>query len=183
MSGAPTCARAYAGQSQGKFIAGKRLWDDRAVASQDALNLARQALKLDDNNPVALRYLGGALTNLGRIDEVIEVLQPTVIIVPSYATAYSGLAFALAFNGDFDKALESEATTARLRPRDPAMSVCMMSKSVALYQKDDYEAAETVARESLEMADTVEKVRDDGPGSERCPSHAKSTGTVEIPPR
>lgn len=71
--------------------------------------------------------------------------------MPYTSTAYSQLAFALDFIGEFDDAITAEETTERLRPGDRTLNVCMMSKAIAKYQTGAYETAEQVCRESLAL--------------------------------
>jgi TolB-like protein len=148
-------ARAYAGQAQGKYNAGLRSWEERTSAYQGAKSAAQAALDIDDKNPVAMRYFGGALANLGKLDEALEPLRKSVTLYPSYATAYSALAFLLNLLGRFEEAIESEATTARLRPRDPGMHICMLSRSIAKYFQSDFAEAENVARRSIAINDSM----------------------------
>ena len=98
-----------------------------------------------------MRYWGGALSQLGRLEESFRPLRESIAVCPSYATAYSALAWALVLNGQFQDALTAEETTERLRPRDPSVHVCMMSRAVAKYALGDYVDAEAVSRQSINI--------------------------------
>jgi TolB-like protein/class 3 adenylate cyclase/Flp pilus assembly protein TadD len=149
----PQFGRAHAGVAQGKYNAALHAWEERAAALETAVQRARTALDLDDRDPRGLRYFGGASVALGRHDEGLQALRRAIAVQPSYATAYSALAFGLALVGEFEEAVTAEATTSRLRPGDRAMNVCMMSKSIATYEMGDYETAEQVSRRSLDLSD------------------------------
>lgn len=146
-------ARAYAGMAQGKYMAGLRLWEDRRGALEKAVEFGAAALDIDERDPRALRYLGGAKATLGQYAEGIEALRHAIALHPSYATAYSALALALVLVGNFEAAIQAEATTTRLRPGDRALYMCMMSRAVAKYELGDYDTAAQVCRESLELND------------------------------
>jgi hypothetical protein len=51
--------------------------------------------------------------------------------------------------GNFSDAKPAADETIRLRPHDPILHRCIMSKSIADYQTGHYESAEFVARDSL----------------------------------
>ena len=147
----PRYAPAYAGIAQGKYMAGIRLWEERQGAFEEAIRMGRAALDLDERNPRALRYFGGSLTLMRQYDEGLQALRRAITIYPSYATAYSALAFGLGFVGDFKDAVAAEETTERLRPGDRSIHICKMSKVIATYELEDYETAERVCRESLSL--------------------------------
>jgi len=149
----PRYARAYAGMTQGKYTAGARLWENRQAAMEEAVQHGRTALNLDGRDPRALRFFGGAHVSLGQLEEGILALRRAISIHPSYATAYSALAFALDFAGEFEDAVVAEETTERLRPGDRKLHVCMISKAIATYELKDYETAASVCRASLRLND------------------------------
>lgn len=131
-----------------------RLWEDAHAAFEKARDFSLVALDLDQRDPRALRYFGDANIELARYDEGLEALRRAITVQPSYATAYSGLAFGLNMVGEFKGALAAYATTERLRPGDRSLHTCMMSKAIASYATGDYETTENVSRESIRLTDT-----------------------------
>lgn len=116
---------------------------------EDSRDTAAHALELDPLDPRALRYYAGASCFLGDQDTALDAISRSIELCPSYASAYSGLAFVHDFKGNFSDAKPAADETMRLRPHDPGLYRCIMSKAIADYQTGEYERAERVARDSL----------------------------------
>lgn len=116
---------------------------------EDSRQTALQALSIDPREPRALRYLAGALSMLGDQEGARQAFQRSIELCPSYATAYSGLAFSHDFLGQFAEAQTAADQTMLLRPHDPILCKCVISKSIADYQTGDYERAERIAQNSI----------------------------------
>jgi TolB-like protein/DNA-binding SARP family transcriptional activator/Flp pilus assembly protein TadD len=115
----------------------------------DAKQIAVQALRIDPREPRALRYLGAAESMLGDQEAALHALEQAIELCPSFATAYSGLAFVHDFRGDFEAAKPAADETIRLRPHDPVLHRCVIARSIADYQTGDYREAERIARNSI----------------------------------
>lgn len=115
---------------------------------------AEQALALDPWDPRALRQIGGANSFLGECDAAYAAISKAIEICPSYANAYSGLAFIHDWRGEFAAARPACDETIRLRPHDPVLHKCILSKSIADYATGNVESAERIARDSLRTNDT-----------------------------
>ena len=151
----PTYAEALTGLAYLKFRdAHSNLMDNFDARMEDCRATAAQALELDPRNPRALRFLAGANSSLGNHDIALESASRAVELCPSYAQGYSGLAFVHDFIGNFSDAIPAADETIRLRPHDPVLHRCIMSKSIADYQTAQYERAERVARDSLRTNDS-----------------------------
>lgn len=120
---------------------------------EDCRRTAAHALDLDPRNPRAMRILSGADSTFGNHDVALATIQHAVELCPSYAQGFSGLAFAHDFKGSFSEAIPAADETIRLRPHDPVLHRCIMSKSIAAYQIAHYEGAERVARDSIRTND------------------------------
>ncbi len=129
------------------------LTDNFVGRMEDCRTTATQALELDPRDPRALRFYSGACYYLGQHDAAMTAAERSVELCPSYATGHSGLAFAHNFAGSFADAKPAADETIRLRPYDPLLHRCIMSKSLADYQTGDYERSERVTRESLRVND------------------------------
>jgi adenylate cyclase len=116
---------------------------------EDVRATALQALDIEPREPRALRYLGGALSLLRDQEGALRAIERSIELCPSFATAYSGLAFVHDLRGEFEAARPAADETIRLRPHDPVLHRCIMSKSIADYQMGAYEEAAHIARNSL----------------------------------
>ena len=150
-------ARAYAGISQAKYAAGNSFWEPREAALHEALEYGALALECDPKDPRALRYHGGTNIALGKLDEGMATVRRAIAAQPSYATAYSVLAFGLSMNGNFEDAIQSVETTKRLRPGDRALHKCIMSAAISEYELGNYIGAAEVCEQSEQMSDTFWK--------------------------
>ena len=151
----PTYAEALTGLAYLKLRnAHSNLINNFDVGMEDCRATAAQALELDPRNPRALRMFAGANSFLGNHDIALESASRAVELCPSYAQGYSGLAFVHDFMGNFSDAIPAADETIRLRPHDPVLHRCIMSKSIADYQTSQYEHAELVARDSLRTNDS-----------------------------
>jgi DNA-binding SARP family transcriptional activator len=151
----PTYAEAIAGLAYLKYRdAHTNFMDNYRDRLEDCRDTAANALELDPRSPRALRYFAGANSFLGNHDIALESINRAIELCPSYATAYSGLAFVHDFAGNFSDAKPAVDETIRLRPHDPVLHRCIMSKSIAEYQTAQYESAERVARDSLRTNDS-----------------------------
>jgi DNA-binding SARP family transcriptional activator/tetratricopeptide (TPR) repeat protein len=151
----PTYAGALAGLAYLKYRdAHANFMDNFSQRIEDCRVTAEQALRLDPQNPRALRFLAGANSALENHDIALQSIKRAVELCPSYAQAYSGLAFVQDFIGNFSDAKPAADETIRLRPYDPVLHKCIMSKSIADYQTGEYERAEFVARDSLRTNDS-----------------------------
>ena len=116
---------------------------------EDCRDTTARALELDPREPRALRYYGGASCFLGDQDTAFDAVTRSIELCPSYASAYSGLAFVHDFKGNFAEAAPAVDETIRLRPHDPVLYKCIMAKAIAHYQTGQYERAERITKDSL----------------------------------
>jgi adenylate cyclase len=150
----PTYAEAVSGLAYLKFRdAHANLLNDFLGRMEDCRRTAAQALELDPRNPRAMRILSGADSTFGNHDVALATIKRAVELCPSYAQGFSGLAFAHDFKGSFSEAIPAADETIRLRPHDPVLHRCIMSKSIAAYQIGLYEGAERIARDSIRTND------------------------------
>jgi len=104
--------------------------------------LAEQALGMDPRHPVALRFLSGALSALGRQPEALAAARRALDLCPSYATAYSALAFVHDYLGDFDEArtaadaagADAVEAMERIRASQPGITLETMIERVPFTQ-------------------------------------------------
>ncbi len=123
-------------------------------ALEESRATAAEALELDPRDPRALKHYGGASCFLGDQDTALAAVSQSIALCPNYASAYSGLAFVHDFKGNFSEAASAADKTIRLRPHDPALHKCVISKAIAHYQTGEYERAERIAKDSLRTNNT-----------------------------
>jgi hypothetical protein len=80
-----------------------------------ALELYDQGLKVNPNNAMTLTNKAGALYNLGRLQESIEILKKAIQIDPTYALAVHNLGVTYAAMGN---RIDAEAMYEQLKPLD-----------------------------------------------------------------
>ena len=97
--------------------------EDYEVALNEAAIHAKEANRLDDQNPFAFYTYGRVCAFQKRHQEAEMALNKAIALNPSYALAYHGLAQALLMdeNADFEKALIKVRKAIELSPRDPLM--------------------------------------------------------------
>jgi adenylate cyclase len=111
-----------------------------------ALTAAKNALAVDDKDPVAYFALGRVYSMHGKHDASVAELETAISLNPSFAMAYHGLGSALMLSGRLEEAAEALDNAMRLSPRDPVSwgTLCYRSMTCTLLQQ--YEAAAEWAR-------------------------------------
>lgn len=95
---------------------------DRDNEIPEGIRLARLAVALGQNDPVALTRGGHALAHLtGDVDGGIALLDRALVLDPNLAAAWFLSGFLRALNGEYDRALEQLSWAMRLSPADREM--------------------------------------------------------------
>jgi tetratricopeptide (TPR) repeat protein len=81
-----------------------------------AVELMKQAVNLNRNNPFYFSNLGVALKNQGRLDEAIAAYRQAIDLKRDYAEAHSNLGTALRSQGKLDEAVASFRVAVELNP-------------------------------------------------------------------
>ncbi len=82
---------------------------------------ARQALRIDNKDPVAHFAIGRIYMMNGDHDASIAALQTAIEINPSFSQAYHGLCMVQMLAGEFDASRAAARQAERLSPRDPLL--------------------------------------------------------------
>ena len=136
----PQFSLAYSHLSRNHAIAYANGWGESAEDSlQQAVELGRRALELDDSNPHAYFAVGAAEFWSKRLDRALDVARQCVGEFPNFSEGYGILAIALIYSGEPNEALECIDKTMRLDPyyRD----IYLHLKGLAYFQLGDYERA------------------------------------------
>ncbi len=146
----PAFAAVYAFESYSHYLDAMLGFSKTPEESLDAsLVAARNALSLDDKDPVAYFALGRVYILRGQHDDSVGALARALELSPSLAQAHHGLGFALVLSGRLEEAVEALETAVRLSPRDPILWGTMCFLSVAYNLLEKYEAAVEWGRKAV----------------------------------
>ena len=95
---------------------------DRATEMPEGIRLAHLAVRLGQNDPVALTRGGHALAHLtGDLDGGIALLDRALVLDPNLAAAWYLSGFLRALKGEYNRAVEQLLWAMRLSPVDREM--------------------------------------------------------------
>jgi adenylate cyclase len=113
-----------------------------------ALAEARAAVAADEWDAFGHEVLGRILLLHGEHDASIAAHETSLALNPNYANAHYGLAFALCFIGQPERAISELDEAQRLSPHDPLIWAFMTIKSFALTLLHRYDEALACAKKS-----------------------------------
>jgi TolB-like protein/Flp pilus assembly protein TadD len=143
----PTFARAYAGLSFTHWQSAFQGWEDRELESGRALDVAGQALMVDDRDPAAHWSMGRALWLRGRHEESVAGLRQAVDLSPNFAMGHYALSFVQSQAGDPLAAIAASDHSRLLSPFDPLLFGMLGARAMALVRLGRYdEAAQWAAK-------------------------------------
>ena len=145
-------ARAYSSMASTKFWAAQMGWaQDPQATLEAALEFARKAITLDDEDARGHFHVAQALLWLRRHDDAIAQARRAIALNPSLVQAHAVLGYALDCIGEFEEALSTVTNSLRLRPYDQTIVRCIPAISIAHYQLGAYDAAHEVAQRVVGM--------------------------------
>ncbi len=146
----PGFATAYAFESYAHYLDVILGYAEAPGESLEAASTAaKQALALDDKDPVAYFALGRVYMLQGKHDASIAELETSLALSPSFAQAHHGLGAALMLSGRLEEAAEALDKAIRLSPRDPVLWGTMSFRSMTCNLLQQYEAATEWARRAI----------------------------------
>jgi len=147
----PSFAPAYA---YGSYVQYPRVimgWSEDTEQCLDAgMTLAKQALALDDKDPVAYFAAGRIYMMRGRHDDSTAALNTAIELKRSFEQAYHGLGLALTLAGRLEEAKEACIMSERLSPRDPINWASTIVHALACVLSRDYEEAAHWAHKTIQ---------------------------------
>jgi adenylate cyclase len=146
----PGFATAYAFESYAHYLDVMLGFTEAPGESLEAASTAaKQALALDDKDPVAYFALGRVYMLRGKHDASIAELEMAISLSPSFTQAHLGLGAALILSGRLEEAAEALDKAIRLSPRDPVLWGTMGFRSLTCILLQQYEAAAEWARRAV----------------------------------
>ncbi|MDW6024336.1 adenylate/guanylate cyclase domain-containing protein [Mesorhizobium sp. BAC0120] len=138
----PGLALAYARLSIISFAEYANQWNNATAENMTrALELARQAIALDDTEPQGYTSLAITLSWMRRLDEAEQAAERAVALAPNLADAYTGLGNIRDFQGRHEEAVALYTRAFRLDPQFD-MSLHFMGRALlALGRFDEAEIA------------------------------------------
>jgi len=128
--------------------------DETSGLLDEALELARKATRLDDQDAVARFAQGRAHLARGEYSLSISELEYAIELNPSLAQAHCGLGDSLAYMGRSQEAIPNFEEAVRLSPHDPHRWAFSMYAAIACIFNEEYEQAEEWARKSVRVANS-----------------------------
>jgi adenylate cyclase len=111
--------------------------DQNSGILQEALELAKKATRMDDQDAIAQFSLGRAYLALGEYDNSVVALETATKLNPTMAQAFCGLGDSLAYAGRLTDSVEQFDEAVRLSPNDPYRWAFLTYGAVAyLFMKD-----------------------------------------------
>jgi len=115
--------------------------DQTSGLLDEALELARKATRIDDQDAIAQFALGRAHLARGEYERSLEALETATKLNPTMAQAFCGLGDSLAYSGRLEESVSQFEEAVRLSPNDPYRWAFLMYGAVALLFMKDFEKA------------------------------------------
>ena len=120
-----------------------------------AVDLARRAVELDDNDPWAYLALGYVAFVARRTSEAAAQYRRAVELNPNFAAAHGYWGYALAFDGQSEEAIERLSLAIRMSPRDRQNAIYFGGMAVAHYLAGRYEQAIEWSRKAVHQGPSI----------------------------
>jgi TolB-like protein/class 3 adenylate cyclase len=135
----PTYARAYAGLSRTHNYDWRYHWSEDATRSSEiSLELARQAVKLDEGDSRGHAELGWAMLYRQQLPASIAAYEMALKLNPNNADVMAMMADAVSYSGDPARAIEMVTRAKRLNPHFP--DSYLWAEADALFALKRYDA-------------------------------------------
>ena len=130
-------------------------WLPSYEVPKSAVELARRAVELDDNDPWAYLALGYVAFVARQTDDAVAQYRRAVELNPNFAAAHGFWGYTLSFDGRSEEAIERIALAMRMSPRDRQNLIYMGGMAVAHYLSSRYEPAIEWARKAVQQGPSV----------------------------
>jgi tetratricopeptide (TPR) repeat protein len=126
-------------------------WTSMTANLKEAADLVVRATALDDSDPWAHLALGQLATMRRQTDTAEYEFQRALKLNPNFAAAHGFLGYALALDGQSERALENLNQALSLSPNDPQNIVFMIGLGQAHYQARRYDEAAKHTHNALQQ--------------------------------
>ncbi|MFQ5567437.1 MAG: adenylate/guanylate cyclase domain-containing protein [Paracoccaceae bacterium] len=148
----PNFSTAYAYLCYAHYEAVVMGWaEDPAHELELGMAAARQALRIDDKDPVGYFAIGRIHMMQGDQDAAVGALETSIRLNPSFSQAHHGLGMALILAGRLDEARAAFEQVERLSPRDPILWATTVTHALADVLAGDTEAALTWVQKTMQQ--------------------------------
>ena len=146
----PDYAPAYSGLAYSLCLELKEgIANNNTLVESQMIEHARQAVRLDENNPWCQVILGRAQQQIQEFDAAVTSYRKAVELCPSSSKAHFGLGFGLSTTGQYEESLEALDRAIELSPRDPLSWSCHTIKALThIYSGEFEKASESSAKSS-----------------------------------
>jgi adenylate cyclase len=126
---------------------------DRTQETAEAERLARRAIELSKDDPIALCWSGITLAYVaGEVEEGVAFIDQALILDPNYAAAWGFSSWARIWLGQMDLAIENAAHAVRLSPLDPLRYNVFSATAMAHFLSGRYNEACSWAERAMRLA-------------------------------
>ena len=121
---------------------------------RQAETLATRAAALDDSDPWAHLALGYVAFTRRRTEEAVQQFQRSIDLNPNFAAAHGYFGWALALDGQSDRAIPHLDQAIRMSPHDPQNAIFFVGLAAAHYLTGRYVEAVNFGRKAVQHRST-----------------------------
>ena len=126
-------------------------WADMAVTIPLAERAALAAIRADGEDPWAHTALGCVYLLTRRFEDSLAEFESALRLNPNFSLAQGIYGLSLAFDGQWEKAVEAGLRALRMAPRDPFSALYYGIASYAHFVGRNYDEAMRLAREAIRL--------------------------------
>jgi adenylate cyclase len=149
----PEYAPAYSMLAFMLLVSGYAAWTvwEAEIQVKQAAELASRALELDDSDPWAHLALGYVAFTRRHTDGAVEEFQRAIDLNPNFAAAHGYFGWALALDGQSERAIPHLEGAIRLSPHDPQNAIFYVGLAAAHYLAGRYAEAVGFGRKAVQQ--------------------------------
>jgi tetratricopeptide (TPR) repeat protein len=126
------------------------VWEEEMQVKQ-AAELAARAAELDDSDPWAHLALGYVAFTRRRTDDAVDQFQRAIDLNPNFAAAHGYFGWALALDGQSERAIPHLEEAIQMSPHDPQNAIFYVGLAAAQYLAGSYAEAIGFGRKAVQQ--------------------------------